>query len=59
MRGSLHVTPGANSYGGQQVVFSGDMGSGQQRIFLQRRGSPSAAWADVDRPEDREDLHAG
>ncbi len=47
MRGSLRVTPGANSYGGQLVVFSGDMGSGQQRIFLQRRGSPSAAWADV------------
>jgi hypothetical protein len=47
MQGSLRVTPGANSYGGQQVVFSGDMGSGQQRIFLQRRGSPSAAWAEV------------
>ena len=47
MRATLNVTPGANSYGGQQVVFSGDMGSGRQRIRLQRRGSPSAAWADV------------
>ena len=46
-RAGLNVTPGANSYGGQKVVFSGDMGSGQQRIFLQRRGSPSAAWANV------------
>lgn len=47
MRGSLNVTPGANSYGGQQVVFAGDMGRGQQRIVLQRRGCPSCVWSDV------------
>lgn len=46
-RATLNVSPGANSYGGQQVTFSGDMGSGQHRIFLQRRGNPSAAWANV------------
>ncbi len=46
-KAALNVTPGANSYGGQKVVFSGDMGSGQQRIFLQRRGTPSSAWASV------------
>lgn len=44
---TLNVTPGSGSYGGQQVTFSGDMGSGEQRIFLQRRGSVGATWANV------------
>lgn len=45
--GTLNVSPGANTYGGQKIVFSGDMGSGEQRIFLQRRGSPTGIWSEV------------
>jgi hypothetical protein len=45
---SLHVSPGSGTYGGQRVTWSGDIGSsGVQQIHLQRRGSPTAAWADV------------
>jgi len=45
---SLTVTPGSGSYGGQSVKWTGNVGvSGVQRIHLQRRGSTSAAWADV------------
>lgn len=45
---SLSVTPGAGSYGGQSVTFSGDMGVRRiQRIRLQHRGSSNAAWDDV------------
>lgn len=43
----LTVRPGTHTYGGQKVTFSGDLGSGEQRIFLQRRGSAGAAWAGV------------
>ena len=45
--GSLTVTPGGNTYGGQSVRFQGDMGNGQQRIFLQRRGCPTCTWSEV------------
>lgn len=44
--GSLNVSPDF-TYGGQQLTFAGDIGSGRQVIRLQRRGNPSAAWADV------------
>lgn len=44
---TLSVTPGTGSYGGQAVRFQGDMGDGQQRIYLQRRGNTTAAWAGV------------
>jgi hypothetical protein len=45
---SLHVTPGSGTYGGQSVTWSGSVGvPGVQQVHLQRRGSPTAAWADV------------
>lgn len=45
---SLQVTPGSGSYGGQSVTWKGNVGAaGVQRIHLQRRGTPGAAWADV------------
>ncbi len=43
----LSVTPGGKTTGGQLLTFSGDMGSGSQRIYLERRGNPTAAWARV------------
>lgn len=46
--GSLTVTPGAGQYGGTRVHWEGNLSSsGEQRVWLQRRGSPTAAWADV------------
>ncbi|KAA1427187.1 fibronectin type III domain-containing protein [Nocardioides antri] len=49
---SLTVTPGANSYGGQQTTWTGNIGStGERRIWLQRRGNQTAAWADVPDPQ--------
>ncbi|MDZ5621581.1 hypothetical protein [Nocardioides bizhenqiangii] len=50
--GSLTVTPGGNTYGGQSVRFHGDMGNGEQRIFLQRRGCPTCIWSEVVDPRD-------
>lgn len=45
---SLEVTPGSGSYGGQRVHWQGNIGStGVQEVHLQRRGNPTAAWADV------------
>lgn len=45
---SLRVTPGSGTYGGQLLTWNGDIGSpGVQQIHLQRRGSSTAAWADV------------
>lgn len=45
-----HVyAPGATT-GGQMLTFSGDMGNGEQRIYLERRGNPNAKWARVPDP---------
>jgi hypothetical protein len=45
---SLRVTPGSGSYGGQRVTWTGSVGvAGVQQVHLQRRGNPTAAWADV------------
>ncbi|WP_183092474.1 hypothetical protein [Nocardioides stalactiti] len=47
---ALNVTPGAGSYGGQSIVFSGDIGSGPQKVKLQRTGKLGSPWADVPDP---------
>lgn len=45
---SLRVTPGAGSYGGQKVTWSGNVGvPGVQQVHLQRRGNPTSGWAVV------------
>jgi hypothetical protein len=46
----LTVRPGADTYGGQLITFSGDMGSGIQRIRLQRRDNLAGAWGTVISP---------
>ena len=43
----LSVRPGSNTYGGQQLIFSGDMGNGVQRIRLQRRDRLGSPWGTV------------
>jgi hypothetical protein len=48
--GSLNVTPRANTYGGQQITFSGDMGSGIQRVRLERRDRLGSPWGTVTDP---------
>ena len=47
-RASLDVTPGGNQYGGTSAHWEGNLNtSGEQRVWLQRRGTPTSAWADV------------
>lgn len=47
-RASLDVTPGGNQYGGTNAHWEGNLNtSGEQRVWLQRRGTPTSAWADV------------
>lgn len=53
--GTLNVTPytvysPGHTTGGQLLNFSGDMGNGVQRIFLERRGNPNAKWVRVPDP---------
>lgn len=48
--GSLTVSPAVNTTGGQLLNFSGDIGNGAQRIYLERRGSVGAQWARVPDP---------
>lgn len=47
---SLNVSPRANTYGGQKLTFSGDMGSGVQRIRLERRDRLGTPWGTVTDP---------
>ena len=47
----LQVRPGADTYGGEQLTFSGNIGVRERRaIHLQRRDNATAAWADVPDP---------
>ncbi len=46
----LTVRPGANSFGGQLITFSGDIGSGVQRIHLERRDRLGSPWGVVTDP---------
>jgi hypothetical protein len=46
----LRVSPGANTYGGQKLTFSGDMGRGIQRIRLERRDRLGSPWGTVTDP---------
>lgn len=47
-RASLNVTPGGKQYGGTNAHWEGNLSTrGEQRVWLQRRGTPSSAWADV------------
>jgi hypothetical protein len=43
----LTVRPGSDTYGGQRITFSGDMGNGVQRIRLQRRDRLGSPWGTV------------
>lgn len=48
----LDVTPGSGQYGGTSVRWTGNIGStGEQRIWLQRRGNTTSPWADVPHPK--------
>lgn len=49
---SLTVNPGSGQYGGTSVRWTGNIGStGEQRIWLQRRGNTTSPWADVPHPK--------
>ena len=59
--GTLNVTPHnvyspGHTTGGQLLTWSGDMGSGAQKIFMERRGSPTAKWTRVQDPAAGEDF---